>query len=204
MNHECSWKKTQIKKNCCKRKENNTKIWSTAFNHGDVLYLHGLIDKSLSFQNILYFESSVSYLLNAVLRILGGVCNMTRTHNHLVCKWTLNHLAKLAEWLSCVVSTYLYDTFDFMFLSCYVHVSDPGVPWNSGKCRGWIHSETRTWHDREASIYYKFYLKDWFATKHYPQRTFLDTMWCEKKWINGSLYMMVLQTHSHNYKTLGP
>ena len=77
-----------------------------------MLYLHGLIDKSLSFQNILYFENSVSYLLNAMLRILGGL--------------------KL---------------------------------------------------NREASIYYKFYLKDWFATKYYPQRTFLDTMRCEKKWI---------------------
>ena len=27
-------------------------------------------------------------------------CNWTRTHNHLVHKWTLNHLAKLAKWLS--------------------------------------------------------------------------------------------------------
>ena len=80
------------KKNCCKLKENNTKICNTAFNHGDV-------------------ENSLSYLLNAMLRILGGL--------------------KL---------------------------------------------------NREASIYYKFYLKDWFATKHYPQQT-LDTMQCEKKWI---------------------
>ena len=37
-----------------------------------------------------------------------------RTHNHLVCKWTLNRLAKLAKnfkWLSCLVSTYLYCAF---------------------------------------------------------------------------------------------
>ena len=27
-------------------------------------------------------------------------CNSTRTQNHLVCKRTLNHLAKLAKWLS--------------------------------------------------------------------------------------------------------
>ena len=27
-------------------------------------------------------------------------CNGTRTHNHLICKRTLNHLAKLAKWLS--------------------------------------------------------------------------------------------------------
>ena len=35
----------------------------------------------------------------------------TRTHNRLVHKRTLNHLAKLANWLSCVVSTYLYGAF---------------------------------------------------------------------------------------------
>ena len=27
-------------------------------------------------------------------------CNGTRTHNHLVCKHTLNHSAKLAKWLN--------------------------------------------------------------------------------------------------------
>ena len=33
--------------------------------------------------------------------------NGIRTHSHLVCKRTLNYLAKLAKWLSCVVSNYL-------------------------------------------------------------------------------------------------
>ena len=51
-------------------------------------------------------------------------CNWTRTHNHLVHKRTLNHLAKLAKWLSCVVSTYLYGAIDCMFLSCHVRVSE--------------------------------------------------------------------------------
>ena len=44
-------------------------------------------------------------------------CNGTWTHNHSVCKRTLNHLAKIAKWLSCVVSistvficAYLYNT----------------------------------------------------------------------------------------------
>ena len=47
-------------------------------------------------------------------------CNWTQTHNHFVHKQTLNYLAKLAKWLS--VSTYLYDAFDRMFLSCHVRV----------------------------------------------------------------------------------
>ena len=34
-------------------------------------------------------------------------CNEALTHKHLVRKGTLNHLAKLAKWFSCVVSTYL-------------------------------------------------------------------------------------------------
>ena len=49
--------------------------------------------------------------------------NWTRTHNHLVYKRTLNHLAKLAKWLSCAVSTYLFGARDCMFLSCHVRAS---------------------------------------------------------------------------------
>ena len=51
-------------------------------------------------------------------------CNGILTHNHLVCKQTLKHLAKLTKWLSCVVSTYLYSTFDCMLLSCHVRGSE--------------------------------------------------------------------------------
>ena len=50
--------------------------------------------------------------------------NGTQTHNHLVCKQKLNHLAKLAKWLSCVVSTYLYSALDCMFLSCHLCISE--------------------------------------------------------------------------------
>ena len=47
-----------------------------------------------------------------------------RTHNHLVRKRTLNHLAKLAKWLSCVVNSYLYGAFDSMLLSCHVKMTE--------------------------------------------------------------------------------
>ena len=50
--------------------------------------------------------------------------NVIRTQNHLVCKLTLNHLTKLAKWLSCVISTYLYSAFDCMLSSCRVRVSE--------------------------------------------------------------------------------
>ena len=44
------------------------------------------------------------------------------THNRLICKRILKHLLKLAKWLSCVVSSYLYGAFDCMLLSCHVWV----------------------------------------------------------------------------------
>ena len=50
--------------------------------------------------------------------------NGIRTHNHWFSKRTLNHLAKLAKWLSCAVSTYLYSAFDSMLLLCQVRVSE--------------------------------------------------------------------------------
>ena len=43
-------------------------------------------------------------------------CNETRTHNQLVRKGTLNHLAKLVKCFSCVLSTYKYGAAEFMLL----------------------------------------------------------------------------------------
>ena len=49
-------------------------------------------------------------------------CNGIGTQNYLVPKRSLNHLAKLAKWFSCVLSTYLYGACECMFLSCQVRV----------------------------------------------------------------------------------
>ena len=54
--------------------------------------------------------------------------NWTRTHSSIVRKRTLNHLAKLAKWLSFVVSTYLYPPFNCVCLSCH------------GGASKWIHT----------------------------------------------------------------
>ena len=51
-------------------------------------------------------------------------CHWTRTQNHLARKPTLNHFAKLAKWLSCVLSTYVQAAFDCMFLSCHVRLPE--------------------------------------------------------------------------------
>ena len=50
--------------------------------------------------------------------------NSIRTHNHLVRKLILNHLAKLAKWLSCIGSSYLYGAFDCLILPCHVPISE--------------------------------------------------------------------------------
>ena len=42
---------------------------------------------------------------------------MTTTALEPTTTWALNHLDKLAKWLSCVVSIDLYDAFDCMFFS---------------------------------------------------------------------------------------
>ena len=50
--------------------------------------------------------------------------NWTQTHSLLFYERKHNRLAQLAKRLSCVVSTYLYGAFDYMFLSCHARVSD--------------------------------------------------------------------------------
>ena len=51
-------------------------------------------------------------------------CKETRTHNHLICKRTLNNLAKFVKRLRSFVNTYLYGAFACMFLLCHVRISE--------------------------------------------------------------------------------
>ena len=67
--------------------------------------------------------------------------NRTQTQNHLVHKRTLNHFAKLAKWLSCVVSTYLYGAFGCVFLSSHIHISE------------WIHTPIVVWISKRSTVY---------------------------------------------------
>ena len=57
--------------------------------------------------------------MKAILSDSNGI----QTHNHLVRSRILNHLAKPAKWLSCVVSTYLNCAFVCMLLSIHVRAS---------------------------------------------------------------------------------
>ena len=63
-----------------------------------------------------YFCRDVKELLTQNKRDIWNLsdCNGTPTHNHLVCKLTLNHLAQFIKWLSWIVSAYLYSALDCM------------------------------------------------------------------------------------------
>ena len=92
-----------------------------------VLFLCFLDNKL--FHSVLYIMNKITFqsestLLTQSRREIWSLsdCNWTQTQNHLVRKRTLNHLAKLGKWLSCVLNTYLYSAFDCMFVSCHVCV----------------------------------------------------------------------------------
>ena len=75
----------------------------------------------------LYLEDSVKGYDFVFDSIDGKHCkcnnNGIRTYNHLVCKETLNHLVKMAKWLSCLVRTYLQED-DMTITHNQMHHSD--------------------------------------------------------------------------------
>ena len=99
-----------------------------------------------AFQNeaTLYSCLNVKELLTRSRRQIWRLsdCNWTRTQNHLVRKRTLNHLAKLES--SCSQLT-------LIFRACF----EQEVAWYSGNYRVWIHSERRTWHEKNIQSPYK-------------------------------------------------
>ena len=71
----------------------------------------------------------------------------TRTHNHLVRKWTLSHLANgwvFVYELSVCGFESRCSHLNFSYRACF----EQEVPCLSGNYRVWIHSKMRTWHDQ--------------------------------------------------------
>ena len=88
-----------------------------------------------------------------VLKCLSD-CNLTRTHNHLIRKRTLNRLAKV-HWALVRLRT--------KWFWIRVQLQSLKLPWHSGNYRVWIHSETRTWHDKNIQSDLSVSLKNIFA-----------------------------------------
>ena len=84
-------------------------------------------------------------------------CNGIRTENHLVCKRTFTHLAKLAVWINGWV--FAYELASCWLESRWRHLNfryctsfEQGVPWHSGNYRVLIHSKNAymTWWEQTA------------------------------------------------------
>ena len=82
-------------------------------------------------------------------------CNETRTHNHLVRKRTTNHLARLAKWLSCVGSTYLFGAFDCMFCHALYAFQSESTSQSLKSERKWETRNTRMDKSEENRLLYK-------------------------------------------------
>ena len=101
---------------------------------------------------LLFFSWSINVIVFFtnfnIIKIFLNDWNWTRTHNHLVRKQTLNHLASLPKWLAVL-----------WVLICMVHltVCSYHVTTECSLYRVWIHSETRTGHDKniESNARYK-------------------------------------------------
>ena len=87
--------------------------------------------------------------------------NGTGTHNYLVCKRTLNYLAKLAKWLSCFVGTCLYGAFDCVFLSCHVRLSEwiHTLWWPECLIVAWMHRTDK--YSQHSSVIWPVWLNSW-------------------------------------------
>ena len=121
-----------------------TKCYSIHFSFHDV-FLHYSINKI----NLLTLLTDTIKKSNiACFSDYKGI----RTHNHLVCKRTLNHLAKQADWLNCWVL--VHELIGWRFESCCSHLNfryrdcfEQKVSWHSGNCS--VYSFWRcNWHDK--------------------------------------------------------
>ena len=102
----------------------NINVYFFLYIHLTVCYYH--VTCAFRSESTLYICRKVKELLARNRRDIWRLsdCNGTRTHNYLVPKRTLNHLAKVIKWLSYVVSTYLYGAFHCKLLSCHVRISE--------------------------------------------------------------------------------
>ena len=97
--------------------------------HLTVCYYH--VTYAFHRESTLYSCLNVKELLSRNMHDIWSLSgsNGIRTHNHLVPKRTLKHLAKLAKWLCCAVSIHLHGAFHKCtinaFDKCKVHSNAP-------------------------------------------------------------------------------
>ena len=104
-------------------------------------------------------------------------CNVTWTHNHLVCKNKLNHLAKLAslaKWLRvCLQTKWLRVQVPLQSLKLQILCLFWAKSSLTLDYRVWIHSEKGTWHDNNIQPLYILPLSDTNKCPPYNPTTLL-------------------------------
>ena len=139
----------------------------------------------LTFQGFLNQIKKVKKVLKSVCFVRD--CNGTRTHNQLSCKRTFNHLAKLAKWLSCFESTYLYGAFNCLYGVSVWHYIGCGF---TLKC---VRDMIRTY--SQCLFYVKYHINRFRGNSI---ATFLGAFLSKQVW--QMIFNSILQLHKH----LGP
>ena len=90
-------------------------------------------------------------------------CNWSRAQNHLVLKRTLNNLAKLAslaKWLNvCLRTKWFWVRAQLQSLKLQIsHLLQARSSLIFRLLQSWIHSETRTWHDKNIQTKYDLWV----------------------------------------------
>ena len=105
-------------------------------------------------RNSIFFFSNTAFQLKQHISCLSD-CSGTRTHNYIVRKRTLNHLAKLP-----LQSQAEFHVPSSRSESCCSHLNfrhhvffEEGVPWHLGKYRVWIHFKTLMWHEKNIQTF---------------------------------------------------
>ena len=105
-------------------------------------------------------SQSDSYVLRLIFMYCKEVtlsdCNGAQTHNHLVRKRALNGWVFIYELSGCGFESPC-SHLNFRFRACF----EQGVVSHSGNYRVWIHSETRTWHNKKIQSSHSNITIDW-------------------------------------------
>ena len=79
------------------------------------------------------------------IKTFGLPSYLSNLISSLVTLWTQRMLSHIIQnWHIQTFKESRYSHLIFRYGACF----EQGVPWHSGNCRVWIHSQTRTWHDK--------------------------------------------------------
>ena len=121
--------------------------------------------------------SPLNYRFRAWFHPKKRVRHMIRTYSQMLridkySKTQFHHLASLSNGRVFVyeLSACAFESSCSLLNSRFSACFEQGVPWHSGNYRVWIHSKTRTWHDKNIQ-------SDTFRSVKYPRRGTSEWVW---------------------------